>query len=347
MKIDETLPRPDGRAKEELRNIKIEVGILKRADGSARVELGHNIVIAAVNGPRELHPKHSSQSQKAVVRITYRMLPFSVEYRKNPYPSRREKEISKVLSEAFESAVLTHLFPRAAIDIQVEMIQSDGGSRTASAIAVSAALADAGIPMRGLVAGIASGLYKDEAVLDLCGYEDNVGSGDMPILYAPLLDEVSLFQLDGRFTLEKFKECFNMSVNACKIIEKKQRDALQERYIEIRETFQTSEADTSNDVDPITYSDSLQEKIEAENIPAETEISAESSHSVASTEPFTTNTPVDEVQSATVNVETNNIDEAFNNENIPFEEAKRIALEREKELEIQDLENQDLDTMEE
>ncbi len=233
--IDNEFIRLDGRKTTDLRDLEIEVGLLDRADGSAQVKLGKNIVLAAVNGPMELHPKHSSMSQKAVVRVTYRMMPFSVEYRKNPYPSRREKEISKVLSDAFESVVITKMFPRAAIDVHVQMIQADGGSRTAASIAVSSALADAGIPMRALIGGIASGLYEDRCCLDLSGIEDNVGSGDMPILYSPELDEVSLFQLDGRFTMEQFKTCFNMSVDAISFIVDKQKEALREKYLSVKE----------------------------------------------------------------------------------------------------------------
>ncbi|RMG33736.1 MAG: exosome complex exonuclease Rrp41 [Methanobacteriota archaeon] len=255
MKMSEEIFRPDGRKANEMRNLEIQVGVLEQADGSARVVLGKNIVLAAVNGPRELHPKHLAMSQKALVRVTYKMLPFSVEHRKHPVPSRREKEISKVLSEAFESVVLTHLFPRSAIDVQVQMIQADGGSRTAAAIATSAALADAGIPMRGLIGGIASGLFEDKCVLDLSGYEDNVGTGDCPILYAPTLDEVSLLQLDGKFTPEQFKECFQMSLNAIKEIEKKQKEALIEKYVKIRQEILSDEVEEDEETDVDSVSD--------------------------------------------------------------------------------------------
>lgn len=251
--MSEEIFRLDGRKANEMRNLEIKVGVLEQADGSAKVILGKNIVLAAVNGPRELHPKHMAMSQKALVRVTYKMLPFSVEYRKHPVPSRREKEISKVLSEAFESVVLTQLFPRSAIDVQVQMIQADGGSRTAAAIATSAALADAGIPMRGLIGGIASGLYEERCVLDLSGVEDNVGTGDCPILYAPALDEVSLLQLDGKFTPEQFKECFTMSIEAIKEIEKKQKEALIEKYVKIRQEILTDEEeDEETDVDAVS-----------------------------------------------------------------------------------------------
>jgi exosome complex component RRP41 len=227
--------RPDGRKPTEMRELKIEVGILDRADGSAKVYLGKNMAIASVYGPRELHPKHFAKANRAVVRLNYRMATFSVDDYKRPFPSRREKEISKVLSEAFESVVLTKLFPRSVIDVHVQLFQSDGGTRTAAAIAASAALADAGIPMRDITGGIASGIYEDHPVLDMTGHEDMKGSGDMPILYSPVIDEVSLFQLDGHFTFEQFKESFNYSLDAIKDISQKIQGALKDKYLIIRD----------------------------------------------------------------------------------------------------------------
>lgn len=233
--MSETSIRPDGRKNNELRKLTVEVGVLDRPDGSARVRLGKNLAIAGVFGPREMHPKFLSKSDKAIVRVTYRMATFSVLDYKRSFPSRREKEISKVLSEAFEAVSLTKYFPRSSVDIHVQIFESDGGTRTAAAIAISAALADAGIPVRDLIGGIATGLYKDEVCLDLNGEEDMKGTGDMPILYAPEIDEVALFQLDGKFTLDQFKESFNTSLLAIKDIVNVIKDALRMKYIKVRE----------------------------------------------------------------------------------------------------------------
>lgn len=227
--------RPDGRKVDEMRNIEVEVGVLDRADGSARVRLGNNMAIASVYGPREMHPKHASRPDRAVIRLNYRMATFSVKDYKRSFPSRREKEISKVLSEAFESIVLTKMFPRSVIDVHVQIFESDGGTRTAAAIAASAALADAGIPMRDLTGGIASGLYEDTVCLDLNGLEDNVGSGDMPIVYSPNIDEISLFQLDGLFTFEQFKKSYNYSLEGISSIVDKIQSALKQKYVRVRD----------------------------------------------------------------------------------------------------------------
>lgn len=71
--------RSDGRKFDELRPMKMEIGVLKTADGSAYLEQGRNKIYAAVYGPRELHPRHLALPNKARVRCTYRMTTFSVE----------------------------------------------------------------------------------------------------------------------------------------------------------------------------------------------------------------------------------------------------------------------------
>ena len=71
--------RPDGRSRKVLRDLKIEVGVLDRADGSSRVDLGKNIAIATVYVPSEMHPKHAARPDKAQMRINYRMATFSVD----------------------------------------------------------------------------------------------------------------------------------------------------------------------------------------------------------------------------------------------------------------------------
>ncbi|EQD47785.1 exosome complex exonuclease 1, partial [mine drainage metagenome] len=86
-------------------------GALHRADGSAFVEWGANKVMAAVYGPREVHPRHLQQNNKAVIQCKYNMAAFSVDERKRPGLDRRSQEISKVIAEAFESVVFAEEYP--------------------------------------------------------------------------------------------------------------------------------------------------------------------------------------------------------------------------------------------
>ncbi len=204
--IDENGLRTDGRKWDELRPIKIEVGTLHNADGSAYIEFGKNKIMAAVYGPKEMHPKHMLLADRAVLKCRYHMAPFSVDQRKNPAPSRREIEISMVIREALQPALILEDYPRTAIQIYVEVLQSDGGSRVAGITAASLALADAGINMRDLVVGCAVGKVDGKVVLDLNDTEDKEGSGDMPFAFMPNLNQITLLQLDGLFTPDEFKQ---------------------------------------------------------------------------------------------------------------------------------------------
>jgi len=228
--IDRDGIRTDGRRWDELRPIKIEVGTLKNADGSAYIEFGKNKIVAAVYGPKEVHPKHMVLPDRAVIRCRYHMAPFSVEERKNPAPSRREIEISKVIREALEPALISEDYPRAAIEIYVEVLQSDGGSRVAGITASSLALSDAGINMRDMVVGCSSGIVDGQVVLDLNDTEDKEGSGDMPVAFMPNLNQVTLLQVDGIYTPENFKKAFELAMKGGRKVYEIQRQALLNKY---------------------------------------------------------------------------------------------------------------------
>jgi exosome complex component RRP41 len=163
------------------------------------------------------------------------MATFSVSDRKRPAPSRREREISKVMTDSLESVVLTHLYPRSAIDVFVQVLQADGGTRCAALSAASVAIADAGIPMRDLIAGCAAGIIEDQVVLDLADYEDKEGTGDVPLGYSPSVDEVSLLQMDGSFTKEQLVEAVELAKEGCRQVYAIQREALKKKYSDIRE----------------------------------------------------------------------------------------------------------------
>ena len=158
------------------------------------------------------------------------MEPFSVGERKNPAPSRREIEISKVIKEALEPAVMLDKFPRTAVDVFIEVLQADGGTRCAALSAASVALADAGIPMKDMVAAIAAGKVADTVILDVNNEEDQAGQADMPIGYMPSLEKITLMQLDGVLTPEEFKKCVEVGVNGCKIVYDLQKKALNDKY---------------------------------------------------------------------------------------------------------------------
>jgi exosome complex component RRP41 len=239
--IDDNGLRVDGRRLDELRPLKLEVGILDKADGSAYVEHGRNKILAAVFGPREAHPKHIALADRAVVRCRYHMAPFSTDERKSPAPSRRELELSKVIRESLEPSIMSEYFPRSTIDIFIEVLQADAGTRCAGITSASLALADAGIPLRELVAACASGKIEGRVVLDLSDVEDKKGDADLPVAYLPKSDAIGLLQMDGSLTEDELKQALDMSVNACRTIYEMQRDALRRKYHVEREEVEKEE----------------------------------------------------------------------------------------------------------
>ena len=238
--LDENGLRCDGRKIDETRRIMIKAGGLENADGSAYIEFGDNKIVVGVFGPRDVHPKHMSNTDTGILRVRYHMTPFSVGERKNPAPSRREIEISKVIKEALEPAVMLEKFPRTAVDVFIEVLQADGGTRCAALSAASVALADAGIPMRDMVAACASGKVADTIILDVNNEEDQAGQADMPVGYMPSLERITLLQLDGILTPEEYERCVQTGIHGCNIVYELQKEALNKKY------FEGEKADSSN-----------------------------------------------------------------------------------------------------
>jgi len=221
--------RLDGRRADEIRPMKIEIGVLSRADGSCYLEWGRNKILVGVFGPREAHPRRSQRADSAVIRYRYNMASFSVEDRARPGPSRRSIEISKVSREAFEPVILAELYPKTAIDIFVEVLQADAGTRTAAINASSIALADAGIPMKGLITSCAFGKVDGQIVLDLNKEEDNYGEADFPV--AMTQDgEITLVQMDGHLTPEEIKKGLELVKKGCKEILAIQQAVLRKKF---------------------------------------------------------------------------------------------------------------------
>ncbi len=230
--------RLDGRDVDELRPLEIERGVIKRADGSALIRHGKNVIVTSVFGPRELHPKHLVQPERALLRCEYRLASFSVGERKSPAPKRREHELSKIIQEALQPVLFLERYPRTTIDIYVQVLNADGGTRCASITAAAVALADAGIPMKGLIASVAAGKAGGKVILDLSDVEDKVGEGDLPVAISMHNGDITLLQCDGTFTVDEIKEGIQLASNACEKIHEIQRNALIQKYKEIQDEAQ-------------------------------------------------------------------------------------------------------------
>lgn len=223
--------RLDGRKNDELRPMKIELGVVKSADGSCYLEWGNNTVIATVHGPRPIFPKHLANSEKAVIDYRYRMAPFSVGERKSPVPGKRDKEISLVSGFSLESAIQVEKFPNTVIDIDTVILSSNAGTRVAAITAASLACADAGLPMNGLVSAVASGRANGDLILDLTKEEEDAEDAvDTAIAVLMPQKEIVLLQMDGFVKKEDWKKMISMGLKGVEKVYDFQKNALLKKY---------------------------------------------------------------------------------------------------------------------
>ena len=233
--------RLDGRDKHELRPIKMEVGVLENADGSAYLEWGNNKIYAAVYGPREVHPHHLAKPDRGILRVFYRMATFSVFDRKRPAPGRREKEISMIITDCLKPVLFLELYPGTSFEVFINVMDADGGTRCACTTVAALALADAGIPMRSLVTSVAMGKIDGELITDLSGIEDKAGEADLPCAITWFNEELSLLQFDGSMDLKEFSEYLSLAKEALAKIHEIQLETLKKKYIEIQEEYKGGE----------------------------------------------------------------------------------------------------------
>lgn len=226
------MKRADGRSVGQPRKMIAKVGIIPNADGSAMFAFGNTIAIAAVYGPRLLHPQHMQNPATGILRANYDLLSFSVNDRKKPGPSRRSQELSKMTEWALAPVVDLKEFPNTVVDVQVYILQADAGTRTAGINAASLALAHAGIPMKQLVCSVAVGKLDKELVVDLTKEEEDFkegeGATDFPIAKIANTDQFSLVQLDGKIQPELVSKVLEMASKACDEIYEVQKTALKE-----------------------------------------------------------------------------------------------------------------------
>lgn len=228
--------RPDGRKFDELRPIKAEVGIIPNADGSALFAFGDTVAIAAVYGPRPLHPAHMKKPDRSVVRCEYNMLPFSVSERAKPGPNRRSKEISMITANALSSVVDLNKFPGTVIDVQIMILQANASTRCAGINAASMALAHAGIIMKEMVSSVSIGKIDDKIVTDITkdeeDWKEGEGPTDIPFSITSNSKEIVHLQLDGRIQTKRFKEAIESAKKACEKILEYQKSALKGEKID-------------------------------------------------------------------------------------------------------------------
>lgn len=224
--------RPSGRKFDELRPMSAKVGVIKRANGSAMFQIGNSIAIAAVYGPRQLYPAFLQDVSRGILRCDYNMMAFSGSGdRVRPGGNRRSKEISMVTEKALLPVLDLSAYPGAVVDVYIELIQTDAGTRCAGITAAAMALADAGIPMKDLVSAVSVGKVNNELIVDLDYLEDSAKPGvDIPVAMSTRTEQVTLLQLDGEISKEDFLAALEMAKKALLKVKDVQTKALLEKY---------------------------------------------------------------------------------------------------------------------
>ena len=183
--------RPDGRAATALRPVTIETGVSKFAEGSARIAFGDTVVLCLAtltdSVPRFLEGKGTGW-----ITAEYAMLPRSTPERSQREsiagrPGGRTFEIQRLVGRALRTAIdLKALGPRS-VTIDCEVIQADGGTRTAAITGGYVALAHAlrnmeKSPLTRNVAAVSAGFVAGELMLDLAYAEDSIADADVNVV---------------------------------------------------------------------------------------------------------------------------------------------------------------------
>lgn len=186
--------RPDGRESDELRNVHIERGYLKNAEGSALIDLGGTRVLCAATVEQSV-PRWMVRQRRGWITAEYGMLPRSSGQRivreAGRHRTGRTHEIQRLIGRSFRSAVQLDMLPEITVIVDCDVIEADGGTRTASITGGCIALYDAitkiGLtehPMNFLVSAISVGIVDGVPMLDLNYPEDSSAQVDMNVVMA-------------------------------------------------------------------------------------------------------------------------------------------------------------------
>ena len=189
--------RPSGRAADELRTVALETNVTRYAEGSCLAKFGHTHVLCTASWTEKV-PGWMRGSGKGWVTGEYGMLPRATHTRGNREAAKgkqsgRTQEIQRLIGRSLRSVVDLEALGENQITIDCDVIQADGGTRTASITGGFVALAMAcrylieeGVitenPIQKQASAISVGLFKDTPVLDLDYPEDSGGEGDMNVV---------------------------------------------------------------------------------------------------------------------------------------------------------------------
>ena len=191
------MQRPSGRNNAELRPISFIRGATKHAEGSVIAEFGDTRVLCTASVSKGV-PRFMKGEDRGWITAEYGMLPRSTHDRMSREASRgkqggRTLEIQRLIGRSLRSAVDLDAMGEFTITIDCDVLQADGGTRTASITGACVALVDAfqfmldknwieSSPLKTMVAAISVGIYQGEAVLDLDYPEDSNAETDMNVV---------------------------------------------------------------------------------------------------------------------------------------------------------------------
>lgn len=207
--------RNDGRRPEEIRRMRVQLGPVatttsgEAVGGSALVEMGLTVALATVRGPVACLRRSDELPDRAVVDVSVKAAPFAPSSGDrrltNPNTDRRLVEMAHLLKRALEATILLQLYPKSRIQIQIVILADDGGRLCAAINAASAALMDAGIPVKDVLcacsAGYAGGT-TDMTLVDLNRQEESSQQGKnavcLPCAMLPQRGTLVLSQCEAR-----------------------------------------------------------------------------------------------------------------------------------------------------
>jgi len=212
------MSRPSGRRPEQLRNVKITRNYTKHAEGSVLVEFGDTKVICTASVDNSV-PRFLRGKGQGWVTAEYGMLPRSTGSRMGREAARgkqggRTQEIQRLIGRSLRAAVDLKALGENTITIDCDVIQADGGTRTASITGACVALTDAisslqkakkidTSPLSNMVASVSVGIYKGTPVLDLDYAEDSNAETDMNVV---MNSEGGFIEVQGTAEAAPFSE---------------------------------------------------------------------------------------------------------------------------------------------
>lgn len=147
------------------------------------------------------------------------MAAFSTgERRKRGKTDRRSTELSTIIRNCLEQTILLELMPSSQIDVYVQVLQADGGTRCACINAAMLAIAEAGIPVRDLMAACAAGYLDSTSILDMNYMEDSGGGPDVAVAIHPNLSTTVLLQMDNKIAIDVFEGVYGLAEQGCKAV---------------------------------------------------------------------------------------------------------------------------------